>query len=89
MSDSKLGHNSVGAEAAGKLRSYIERWEHLEAEKKAISDDQKDLMTLAKGDGFDVKVVKQIIRMRKQEPAEVEEQETLLSIYRRALGMGG
>jgi uncharacterized protein (UPF0335 family) len=70
-----------------RLRSIIERVERLEEVKKALSSDIKDIMAEAKSAGFDVKVIRQIIRIRKQEPAEVEEQETLLDLYRRALGM--
>ncbi|WP_336947238.1 DUF2312 domain-containing protein [Asaia sp. HN010] len=89
MSADMQGHNSaVGGIAVEKLRSYIERWEKLDEEKRAISGDQKDLMSMAKADGFDVATIKQIIRMRKKDPNEIEEQETLLDIYRRALGMG-
>ncbi len=73
--------------AADRLRSIIERVERLEEEKKALSSDIKDIFAEAKSAGFDVKVIRQIIRIRKQEPAEVEEQETLLDVYRRALGM--
>lgn len=77
----------VGGIAADRLRSIIERVERLEEEKKALSSDIKDIMAEAKSAGFDVKVIRQIIRIRKQEPAEVEEMETLLDLYRRALGM--
>lgn len=77
----------VGGIAADRLRSIIERVERLEAEKKALSSDIKDIMVEAKSAGFDSKVVKQVIRIRAQEPADVEEQETLLDLYRRALGM--
>ncbi len=73
--------------AADRLRSIIERIERLEEEKKALSSDIKDIFGEAKSAGFDVKVIRQILRIRKQEPAEVEEQETLLDVYRRALGM--
>ncbi|TLU73663.1 DUF2312 domain-containing protein [Lichenicoccus roseus] len=73
--------------AADRLRSIIERVERLEEERKALSSDIKDIFAEAKSAGFDVKVIRQIIRIRKQEPADVEEQETLLDIYRRALGM--
>jgi uncharacterized protein (UPF0335 family) len=59
----------------------------LEEEKKALSSDIKDIFAEAKSAGFDVKVLRAVIRLRKQEPAEVEEQETLLDLYRRALGM--
>ncbi len=77
----------VGGIAADRLRSVIERVERLEEERKALADDIKDIFAEAKSAGFDVKVVRQIIRQRKQEPAEIEEQETLLDLYRRALGM--
>ena len=90
MTKDMTGHNSGAAEggiAADRLRSIIERVERLDEERKALQGDIKDIFSEAKSAGFDVKVVKQIIRMRKQEPAEVEEQETLLDIYRRALGM--
>jgi uncharacterized protein (UPF0335 family) len=73
--------------AADRLRSLIERIERLEEERKALASDIKDIFGEAKSAGFDVKVIRQIIRIRKQEPAEVEEQETLLDVYRRALGM--
>jgi uncharacterized protein (UPF0335 family) len=78
---------NVGGVAADRLRSLIERIERLEEERKALGSDIKDIYAEAKSAGFDVKVLRQIIRIRKQEPAEVEEQETLLDVYRRALGM--
>jgi uncharacterized protein (UPF0335 family) len=73
--------------AADRLRSIVERIERLEEERKAIAGDIKDIFAEAKSAGFDVKVLRQLIRLRKQEPAEVEEAETLLDVYRRALGM--
>ncbi len=77
----------VGGIAADRLRSIIDRIERLEEERKALGGDIKDIYVEAKSAGFDVKVIRQIIRLRKQEPAEIEEQETLLDVYRRALGM--
>jgi uncharacterized protein (UPF0335 family) len=77
----------VGGIAADRLRSIIERIERLEEERKALGSDIKDIYAEAKSAGFDVKVIRAIIRIRKQEPAEVEEQESLLDVYRRALGM--
>ena len=77
----------TGGIAADRLRSIIERVERLEEERRALGSDIKDIFAEAKSAGFDVKVLRQIIRIRKQEPADVEEQETLLDIYRRALGM--
>lgn len=78
---------AVGGIAADRLRSIIERIERLEEERKALSGDIKDIMTEAKSAGFDVKTIRQIIRMRKQDPNELQEQESLLDIYRRALGI--
>jgi uncharacterized protein (UPF0335 family) len=77
----------VGGIAVERLRSLIERIERLEEERKALGNDIKDIYGEAKSAGFDVKVLRTIIRLRKQEPAEIEEQETLLDVYRRALGM--
>jgi uncharacterized protein (UPF0335 family) len=76
-----------GGVAADRLRSLVDRIERLEEERKALSGDIKDIYGEAKSAGFDVKVLRQLIRIRKQEPAEVEEAETLLDVYRRALGM--
>jgi len=73
--------------AGDRLRSLIERIERLEEERKSLSSDIKDIYSEAKSAGFDVKVIRQLIRVRKLEPAEVEEQETLLDVYRRAIGM--
>ena len=73
--------------AADRLRSLVERIERLEEERKALTSDIKDIYGEAKSAGFDVKVMRQIIRIRQMEPADVEEQETLLDTYRRALGM--
>jgi len=79
-------NTEVGGIAGERLRSIVERIERLEEEKKALSSDIKDIFAEAKSAGFDVKVLRAVIRLR-QEPAEVEEQETLLDLYRRALGM--
>lgn len=76
-----------GGIAADRLRSIIDRIERLEDEKRGLASDIKDIFTEANSAGFDVKVIRQLIRIRKQEPAEVAEQETLLDVYRRALGM--
>ncbi len=77
----------VGGSPADRLRSIVERIERLEEERRGLADNIKDIFAEAKSAGFDVKVVRQIISIRKKEPAEVEEQETLLDLYRRALGM--
>ena len=77
----------TGGIAAERLRSIVDRIERLEEERKALGGDIRDIYAEAKSAGFDVKVLRQLIRMRRQEPADVEEQETLLDVYRRALGM--
>lgn len=77
----------TGGIAADRLRSLVDRIERLEEERKALGNDIRDIYAEAKSAGFDVKVLRQLIRIRKQEAADVEEQETLLDLYRRALGM--
>lgn len=73
--------------AADRLRSLVERIERLDEERKGLGYDIKDIYGEAKSAGFDPKVLRQVIRLRKLEPSEIEEQETLLDVYRRALGM--
>ncbi|HSU04950.1 MAG TPA: DUF2312 domain-containing protein [Acetobacteraceae bacterium] len=80
-------NTETGGIAADRLRSLVDRIERLEEERKALGNDIKDIYAEAKSAGFDVKVLRQLIRIRKQEPADIEEQETLLDVYRRALGM--
>ncbi len=76
-----------GGVAAGQLRSFVERIERLEEEKKGISDDIRDVFAEAKGNGFDTKIMRQVIRLRKQEPNERQEAEAILDLYMHALGM--
>jgi uncharacterized protein (UPF0335 family) len=85
----KVGEEDIhtGGVAAERLRSIVDRIEKLEEERKALASDIKDIYAEAKSAGFDPKVLRQLIRIRKQEADEVEEQETLLDVYRRALGM--
>jgi uncharacterized protein (UPF0335 family) len=77
----------TGGIAADRLRSIVERIERLEEERKALSNDIKDIYGEAKASGFDVKALRALISLRKKEPAEIEEQDSLLTLYRRALGM--
>ncbi len=79
--------SETGGIAADRLRSLVDRIERLEEERKALANDIKDIYAEAKSAGFDVKVLRQLIRLRKQEAAEIDEQQTLLDLYRRALGM--
>lgn len=84
-----IGHNTETSEtiAAGQLRALIERIERLEEEKETIADDIKDVYAEAKGSGFDTKAIRAIVRLRKQDQAEREEAETILDLYKSALGM--
>jgi len=77
----------VGGIAADRLKSFIERIERLEEEKKALADDIKEVYAEARGTGFDVKIMRQLIRLRRIDKDDLSEQETLLDLYRRALGM--
>ena len=74
--------------AADQLKSFVERIERLEEEKQTIADDIKDVYAEAKANGYDVKVLRQVIRIRKQDKAEREEMEAVLELYLQALGMG-
>jgi uncharacterized protein (UPF0335 family) len=73
--------------AAGQLRAFIERIERLEEEKKTIADDIKEVYAEMKGTGFDTKAVRTIIRLRKKDQAERQEEEAILDLYKVALGM--
>ena len=73
--------------AQDQLRAFVERIERMEEEKKAISDDIKEIYAEAKGNGFDTKVLRQVIRIRKQDRSERLEQEAILDLYLAALGM--
>ncbi len=78
---------SQGGVAAGELRQFIERVERLEEEKAALQDDIKDVMAELKGRGYDVKAVRAILKLRKQDPDERQEAEAILELYMNALGM--
>lgn len=77
----------VGGVAGDQLRSYIERVEKLEEEKAALGADIRDVFAEAKGNGFDVKTMRQVLKLRKMDAGERDEQETMLDLYLRALGM--
>ncbi len=81
---------ATGTEAvnAGHLRAFIERIERLEEEKKALADDIKDVYAEAKGNGFDVKIIRKIVSIRKQDRDKRREEEEILDLYLAALGMG-
>ena len=73
--------------AAGQLKAFIERIERLEEEKQTIADDIKDVYAEMKGTGFDTKAVRTIIRLRKKDANERQEEEAILDLYKAALGM--
>jgi len=77
----------VGGIAGERLRSFIERIERLEEEKRTLAADIKEVFAEAKGTGFDIKIMRQLIRIRRMDKDDLDEQETLLDIYMRALGM--
>jgi len=77
----------VGGIAADRLRSLIERIERLEEEKAALAGDIREVYAEAKDNDFDTKIMRQIVRLRKMDKADLQEQETLLDLYKRALGL--
>lgn len=79
--------STTGSVTASHLRQYIERIEKLEEEKSDLASDIKDVYAEAKGNGFDVKTMRQIVKLRKLDKNERDEQEALLDTYKAALGM--
>lgn len=77
----------IGGVAGERLKSFVERVERLEEEKQALSEDIKEVYSEAKSSGFDVKILRQIIRLRKMDDNDRSEMETLLEVYKRALEM--
>ena len=73
--------------AANELRSFIERFERLDQEKKDIADQQKEVMAEAKGRGYDTKVLRKVIALRKRDKDDIAEEEAVLEMYKAALGM--
>lgn len=80
-------NDTGGAVEASQLKSFVERIERLEEEKQTIADDIKDVYAEAKANGYDTKIMRQVIRIRKQDKSEREEMEALLDLYMQALGM--
>ena len=76
-----------GGVAAAELRQFIERFERLEAEKKDIVDAQKEVMAEAKGRGYDTKVIRKVLALRKRDADDIAEEEAVLEMYKAALGM--
>lgn len=79
--------NDPYAVTADELRQFIERYEQLEAEKKDVTEQQKEVMAECKGRGYDTKVIKKIIALRKRKADDIAEEEAILDLYKQALGM--
>ncbi len=73
--------------SADELRQFVERYERLEAEKRDIADQQKEVMAEAKGRGYDTKVMRKVIALRKRDKDDIAEEEAVLDMYKQALGM--
>jgi uncharacterized protein (UPF0335 family) len=69
----------------GQIRSFVERIEHLDAELQELSEQKKEIFSEAKAEGFDVKILKEVIKLRKQDKEERDERDTLLDLYMRAM----
>lgn len=82
--DAMPGHNSVVAE---ELRQFIERAEQVAAEKRDLSETEKEIFAKAKGRGFDTKVMRKIIALRKRKADDIAEEDAIMELYRNALGM--
>lgn len=87
MADDEITSESSETVAAGQLRAFIERIERLEEEKQTIADDIKEIYAEMKGTGFDTKAVRTIVRLRKKDQAERQEEEAMIDLYKSALGM--
>lgn len=84
-----MSDNSTGEVSGQRLKSFIQRIEKLEESKAAVLEDIKDVYGEAKSTGFDVKIIRQIVRLRKMEVEKRREQEELLDLYKSAIGMDG
>lgn len=85
MSDANT--NNTYRVTADELRSFIERIERLDAEKKDLSEAQKEVMAEAKSRGYDTKIIRKVVALRKREPDDIAEEEAVLDMYKEALGM--
>ena len=87
VTDDDNGPTSQYRITVGELRSFVERMERLNEEKKVIADQQKEVMAEAKGRGYDVKALRKLIALRAKDPQEISEEEAVLALYREALDM--
>jgi uncharacterized protein (UPF0335 family) len=84
--DAAAFDDTLSATAQGKLKSIIERIERLEEDKKAVANDMKEVYAEAKGDGFDTKILRKVVRLRAQDSAKRQEEEALIDLYVAAIG---
>ncbi|MCL4188915.1 MAG: DUF2312 domain-containing protein [Rhodobacteraceae bacterium] len=83
-----MSPSDAHAITADELRQIIERYETLEAEKREIAEQMKEVMAEAKGRGYDTRVLRKVIALRRRKPDEIAEEEAVLEVYKQALGMG-
>ena len=75
--------------SGGKIRAFVERIEHIDTELQELNEQKKEVFAEAKGEGFDVKILKEIIKLRKQDQDERDERESMLDLYMRAMEQAG
>jgi uncharacterized protein (UPF0335 family) len=86
MADDSPNIDTLGATAQGKLKSLVERIERLEEDKAAVANDLKEVYAEAKGEGFDTKILRKVVRLRKSDAAKRSEEEALIELYITAIG---
>jgi len=86
MADDSSNLETLGATAQGKLKSFVERIERLEEDKAAVANDLKEVYAEAKGEGFDTKILRKVVRLRKADAAKRSEEEALIELYLSAIG---
>jgi uncharacterized protein (UPF0335 family) len=86
MADDSPNIDTLGATAQGKLKSLVERIERLEEDKAAVANDLKEVYAEAKGEGFDTKILRKVVRLRKADAAKRSEEEALIELYITAIG---
>ena len=86
MADDSQRFETLGSAAGGKLKSLVERIERLEEDKAAVASDLKEVYAEAKGEGFDTKIMRKVVRLRKQDKAKRQEEEAILDLYLSAIG---
>lgn len=87
MTDNSQAPDGSYRVTADELRQFVERFERLEMEKKDIADQQKEVMAEAKGRGYDTRVLRKLVALRRRDPQEISEEEAVLDLYKEALGM--